>query len=40
MSIPQAVALADLILCYAARVIPFILAAVAVIVMLYFTRKD
>lgn len=40
MTIPQAVALADLILCYAARALVFVLAALAVGVAIYFARKD
>lgn len=40
MSLEAAVALADLILCYAARALAFVLAAVAVGVAIYFARKD
>ena len=40
MSIPQAVALADLIICHAARALVFVLAAAAVGMAIYFARKD
>lgn len=39
MTLESAVALADLILCYAARALVFVLAAVAVGVAIYYTRK-
>lgn len=40
MTLESAVALADLILCYAARALAFVLAAVAVGIAFYCTRKD
>lgn len=39
MTIEAGVAIADLILCYAARALAFVIAAAAVGVAIYYTRK-